>query len=177
MKNKIIIVLLVLVIAIGAFIIYQNGFNLDYEYANVKKININFKESFEISEIATIAKEVLGNEKFKIDYIDEFKAGVVITAKNITDEQIENLEAKLKEKYASFAKNEEEENEEEEGHTHNDILQVINVPAMKTFDIAKEYIMPMVIVAVLAIAFLAIMFRKLGLVKRTFMPSNDNTCN
>ena len=165
MKNKIIIVLLVLVIAIGAFIIYQNGFNLDYEYANTKKININFKESFKIEDIKTMTKEVLGDQSFKIDYIDDFETGVAITTKEVTDEQLESLEAKLKEKYSSFAKDENTDESEGE-HTHNNVLQVTNMPAIKTFDIVKGYIMPAGISTVLSIAFLAVMFRKLGVVKR-----------
>jgi len=176
MKNKIIIILLVLVIAIGGFIIYKSGFNLDYEYANTKRININFKEGFEISDVKSIAKEVLQDQKFKIDYIDDFKAGVVITTKDITDEQKEGLEAKLKEKYTSFAK-EQEENEGEEGHTHNDVLQVVQMPAISTYDIVKDYIYPMIIAAVVTIIFIAIMFHKLGIIKRSFIAGRSNYSN
>lgn len=176
MKNKIIIVLLVLVIAIGAFIIYKNGFNLDYEYANTKKININFKEAFEIKDVENMAKEVLGNQKFKIGYIDDFKAGVVITTASVTEEQIEGLEAKLKEKYKSFDKNE-EENAAEDGHAHNDVLQVIHIPAIKTYDIVKDYMLPMIISAVIVIIFIAIVFHKLGVIKRNFIANRANCSN
>lgn len=172
MKNKVIIVLLVLIVAIGAFIIWKNGFNLDFEYNNSKKINIQFKESFQISDVNNMAKEVLGNQKYKIDYIDEFEGGVVITTENITDEQIDSLEGKLKEKYKTFATEEEnEENNEEENQTHNNIVQIRNMPKAKTYDLVKEYIFPIIITTVIAIAFLGIMFNKIGTVKSIVIPA------
>lgn len=162
MKNKVIIVLLILVVAIGAFIIYKNGFNLDYGYTATRNVNIQFKESFNIEDIKTIAKDVLGNEEFNINYIDDFEAGVVIQTKSITDEQVETLEAKLREKYTKFAKN--EENEENE-HTHDDILQIVDMPYVRIYDVVEAYIIPMIISGVIVIIALAIVFRKLGIIK------------
>lgn len=163
MKNKIIIVLLVLVVAIGAFIIWKNGFKMDFEYDNAKKISIQFRESFEIADIDNMTKEVLGNQKYKIDYIDEFEGGIVITTENMTDEQIKSLESKLKEKYKTFV-NEEENNEDEE-HEHNEIVQIRNMPKAKAYDLVKEYILPIIITSLIAVAFLVIMFHKVGIGK------------
>lgn len=163
MKNKIIIVLLVLVVAIGAFIIWKNGFKMDFEYDNAKKISIQFRESFEIADIDNMTKEVLGNQKYKIDYIDEFEGGIVITTENMTDEQIKSLESKLKEKYKTFV-NEEENNEDEE-HAHNEIVQIRNMPKAKAYDLVKEYILPIIITSLIAVAFLVIMFHKVGIGK------------
>ncbi len=172
MKNKIIIILLILVIAVGTAIICTNGFNLGIEYGSSKKINVVFKENFELSDIENIVKEVLGNEdSYKVDYIDEFKASVSITAKSITDEQIENLENKLKEKYKTLENKKEassdEENSEEE--TEESII-IVNMPSVKAYDLIKIYIKPMIIVTAVSVVFLGIMNRKQGLLRAFGMP-------
>ena len=157
MKNKIIIVLLALVILVGAFIIYKNGFNLVFEYSGFNRMNIKFSEYFILDDVDKMAKEVLGDAEYRIDYIDEFEAGVVIKVKEISEEQVKTLESKLKEKYPSFV-------HEEEDTTHV-IIQELETPAVNSYDLIREYIMAVVITAVIAIIFLAIMFYKLGLLK------------
>ncbi len=160
MKNKIIIVLLILVVAIGAFIGYRNGFNLGKDYEASKKLTIQFAENFEIADIETMAKEVLGDNIYKVEYLNEFKSDAVITVKDVSDEQVDNLENKLKEKYATF-KNEEEI---EESHIH-EIIQVIDVPAIEAYDLVKVYINPIIITAILSIICMIILFYKKGIVK------------
>ncbi len=170
MKNKIIIVLLVLVVAIGAFIICTNGFNLSTEYGASKKLNIAFRESFELVDVENIAKEVLGEDDiYKIDYLDTFESIVTITAKGATDEEIATLESKLKEKYKTFI-NEEDDDEEHDHEDETEFVQVFDIPKVNSFDLVKDYIKPMIITSIVVIAFLAIVFRKLGLLKALGLP-------
>ncbi len=163
MKNKIIIALFVLIIIIGAVIINTNGINLSLDYGEAQKLNIQFTESFEIADVENILKEVIGDSIYKIDYIDDFKAGVTITTKSITDEQIDNFESKLKEKYQTL-KNEEVSNEEGDIHTH-DIIQVMEMPIANAFELIEIYITPFIITTVVSILFLGIIFRKAGILK------------
>lgn len=170
MKNKIIIVLLVLVVAIGACIICTNGFNLSTEYGASKKLNIAFKESFELVDVENIAKEVLGEDNiYKIDYLDTFESIVTITTKEANDEKIATLESMLKEKYKTFI-TEEAEKEENDHEDEAQIIQVFDIPKVSSFDLVKDYVKPMIIASVVIIAFLAIVFRKLGLLKALGLP-------
>ena len=160
MKNKIIIVLLILVIAIGTFIGCRNGFNLGKDFRASKKLNIQFAENFEIADVEEIAREVFGNNIYKIEYLNEFKADVVISLKEVSNEQIENLENKLKEKYTSF-KNEEEI---DQSHIH-EIIQIIDIPSINVYDLVQIYINPLVITAILSIICMIILFYKKGILK------------
>lgn len=146
------------------------GFEKGVNYEASKKIIIEFKENFDIADIDGISKEIFGEGKYKLDYIDKFKAGVIISAKDITDEQTINLENKLKEKYTSF-KDEEKNDETTEEHNHNEILYKIDMAETKSYDIVRDYIKPMIIVAIVVIILFAIVFRKIGIVKSVIIPT------
>lgn len=109
---------------------------------------------------------MLGEEKFDIKFTDNFEDEVVITAKQVSEEQISSLETKLKEKYTSLNKEEKEENaEEEHNHNTNQIIRAVDMPAVEVYDLIKSYIEPMIIVTIAVIIVLAIFFRKLGVLK------------
>lgn len=171
MKNKIIIVLLALVIVVGIVIMLTSGFNLGSDYSSSRRLNIKFKENFEISDVNDIAKEILGETEYKIDYIDEFKASVMINAKEISDEQVTNFENKLKEKYNTFADINKEENENsEEESKNNEIIQVIDMPITDVYDFISVYIKPVIITTTIVIILLALVYRNLGIVKSLVIP-------
>lgn len=106
---------------------------------------------------------MLGEEKFDIKFTDNFEDEVVITAKQVSEEQISSLETKLKEKYTSL--NKEENTEEEHNHNTNQIIRTVDMPAVEVYDLVKSYIEPMIIVTIAVIIVLAIFFRKLGVLK------------
>lgn len=160
MKKKITIVLLILVIAIGVFIGCTSGFNLGKNYQASKKLSIQFAENFELVDVEELAKEVFGDSLSHIEYTDEFKADAIITVREATDEQIENLENRLKEKYTSF------QNEEEMDQSHiHEIIQTIDVPAIKTYDLVKIYVQPLILTTLIALIVLLILFYKEGIAK------------
>lgn len=150
-----------------------SGFNLGTKYGTSKRLRIDFKENFEIQDVENIAKEVLNNNDFEIDYTDIFKSGAIIVTKEASDEQITSFENKLKEKYKSFAESEEHEDTETgETHTHEaDVIVVTDVPAVNLYDVVKIYIKPVAITGVSSIIILAIVFRKLGVVKALGIPT------
>lgn len=114
-------------------------------------------ESFEIKDIEEIAKEVFGDIEYTVSYKNKFEAGVFINVKEVSDEQISNLENKLIDKY-QFEKEDE------------DIVKVIDMPSVDIYDLIKLYIEPVIITAVVTILFLTIVFRKLGIVKALIVP-------
>lgn len=115
-----------------------------------------------------MSKDVFGDNNYKVEYTNEFKDEVVITVNTVTDEQKENLENKLKEKYTSL---EAEEHEESEGVTHtHDVVRVTHMPNVNVYDLVKAYIKPIVITTIVSIIAIAIFFRKLGAVKAILLP-------
>ena len=150
----------------GIVVCATTGLRQGTNYEASQKIFVEFKENFEKSDIEEISKEIFGEDKYKVDYIDKFKAGVIISVQDITNEQKENLENKLKEKYTSFK---DEENAEE--HNHNEILYKIEMAETKSYDIVRDYIKPMIIVAIVTIVFFSVVFRKIGIVKSVVIPA------
>lgn len=166
MKNKIIIILLIAVIAVGMLITALNGLNLGLEYGVHKRLRIDFKENFEIEDVRAIAKEVLKDNKIKVSYADNLKSKVIIATDSASDEQVSELEGKLKEKYPSFVNDEEEDNEAKD----TNIIEVLDVPSVDLYDIVSIYIKPVIITTLVVILLLGIIFRKLGIVKSFGIP-------
>lgn len=90
----------------------------------------------------------------------------MITVKTVTDEQKENLESKLEQKYTSLKL---EEQEGEEAHIH-EIVRVTHMPKINLYDLVKSYIKPVAITLIVSIITLGIFFRKLGIVKGVVLP-------
>lgn len=127
------------------------------ELGNVKKLSVHFQEKFELSDIDAIVKEVLENEKYEITYTNRFEDNIMITAKEISDDQVTKIKEKLKEKYSSFSEN-------------TNIAQLIEVPSVEIIDMVIDYIKPLVITTIVVLVILAILFRKLGFVKCFILP-------
>ena len=158
MKNKIIIAVLLLIIVAGVIMATVFGFNKSFEYGYTNKIFISFTESFDISDVEQMVKDVFQDAKYKVDYMDKFEDGVVVTTNSATEEQVSAFEDKLIEKYEKFT---------DKG---SGFMQVIHVPPVRTFDLVKVFVKPVIIITVVTLIFLAIMFRKSGLVKACVLP-------
>lgn len=158
MKNKIIVGLWILVIIVGIVMVFTFKFNLDENYGSSVKVSIDFNEAFKLDDVKLIAAEVFGNEKYKVEYSNEFKNGVFITTKEVSDEQLKSLEDKLINKYEKF-------------DDDTDVVVKLTIPSIRIMDLVKEYIKPIVITTVLVLIALMIMFRKAGFVKALFIPA------
>ena len=153
MKNKVIIAVLALVIIAGVVMAVVFGFNKSFEYSYTNKIFIKFTENFEIADVEEMVKEVFQDAKYKVEYMDEFEDGVVVTTNTASDEQISSFEDKLIEKYEKFT------------DKNSGFMEVIHVPPVRTIDLVEVFVKPVIIVTAIVIIFLAIVFRKLGFVR------------
>ena len=149
--KKVIQILLICLIIAGIIVISTIGFNVGTKYSENTQININIGTEFQISDIRKITNEVFNNTPVIIQQVELYKDMVQITVKSATDEQISNLNDKINEKY----------------NLENKISDIIvsNNPNVRLRNIVKPYIMPVVIVSVITIAFAMIMYRKLGIWK------------
>jgi len=150
MKNKIFVGLSI-VILIGIIIIAIFGFNVDFAYKNHHLVDIKIGQDFNISDIETITNEVFANQKVEIQKAGVYSDNVVIKVDEISDEQKNTLNTKVNEKFGL-------ENTVED-------IEVNYIPSYRLRDIVKPYVVPMLIVTAIIFVYMAVRFKRLGLVK------------
>ena len=141
-KKNLIGILLGIIIIIGIILTTTIGLNLDLMYSSHKSIDINLQKQFENEDVYKIAKEVFENQKVKVQKVELYEDMVSIIVKDATDEQLENLNTKLNEKY-------------ELENTKDDMV-ITNVPSVEISDLVKPYILPVSISFVVIIVYLVI---------------------
>lgn len=141
-KKNLIGILLGIIIIIGIILTATMGLNLDLMYSSHKSIDINLQKQFENEDVYKIAKEVFENQKVKVQKVELYEDMVSIIVKDATDEQLENLNTKLNEKY-------------ELENTKDDMV-ITNVPSVEISDLVKPYILPVSISFVIIIIYLVI---------------------
>lgn len=151
LKNKIIIGIAILIFVVGIIVVAVKGFNVDLEYQDTKKIEANIGKSFEKEDIENIVKEVLGKERFIIQKVEIYEDSVSITAKEITDEQRDNIVSKINEKYDTDLKTED--------------ITIITVPRVHLSDLIKKYRTPFIIATVCILGYLMVRYYKLNSLK------------
>jgi len=132
----------IIIIVVGIIIIATLGFNIDLVYSNHKEIDIYLGTEFENKDIENIVKEVTNNEKVIVNKVELYKDMLSITIKDITDEQLQQVNTKINEKYNI-------ENTLED-------LVVTNVPNTRIRDLVKPYITPVMISLIIILAYIYI---------------------
>lgn len=131
------------------------GFNKGTSYEAYTRINITMNQSSNLEDIKQLVSESYSG-KYDVSYTDDFKDTVSIRVKNMSEEELNTLKQKLTDKYGF-----------EEGA--NNIVET-DVPSYSTIDLAKPYIMPIVISFIAVLIYYAITFRKLGIVNALLKP-------
>jgi len=143
MKNKTIIkIILTLIILAGIVVTCINGFNFGLNYRAHKDIDIYIGQEFKNQDIYDIVKEVVGNQEIAVQKVELYEDMVSISIKDITNEQLESLNAMINQKYG----------------IDNSIEEIIvtNVPSVKLIDLIKPYILPVVISLAIIIIYILI---------------------
>lgn len=152
MKNKkILYILMALIIVFGIISIFVFKLNFTLMYSEHTKVNVYLGKEYNLEDIKEITEETLGKQEIIYQEIEVFRDSISINVKSASDEQIDSLEAKLKEKY------EIEESEQ--------IIYTETVGNIRGRDIVKPYIIPMVIVTIVILAYVGIRYLSLGLIK------------
>ena len=155
MKQKnikiIVISIMTLVILAGIVVTGIYGFNKELKYSQSQSIDVYIEQEVDVSKIKEIVKENLGNSNNMVQTVDIYKDWVTIRAKEITDEQKNNIVNKIKENY-------------EFSQTAEDTT-INTVPATKLIDMYKKYIVPFAISGVLVLIYMAIRYYKKGILK------------
>lgn len=149
--KKVMQIILICLMIIGIIVISTVGFNVGIKYSENMQINIYIGTEFNVLDIKKIAKEVFNNKKVLVQQVELYKDMVQITVKNATEDEINNLNNKINEKYNI-------------GNNRED-LTVTNNPNIRLRNIIKPYIMPIALVSILTIVSVMIVYRKLGIWK------------
>ncbi len=148
MKNKYWIILACLVV-LAIVIVISKGFNVGLKYSENEIISLEIEKEFEIADIKKITDEVFGNKEVIIQKVELYKDIVQITVDSVTDEQLQSLNEKINEKY------------EISNDTKN--ISVVHNANTRLSQIAKKYIIPIVVASLVVLAYEIIKFNKLGI--------------
>ena len=155
MKQKnikiIVISIMTLVILAGIVVTGIYGFNKELKYSQSQSIDVYIEQEVDVSKIKEIVKENLGNSNNMVQTVEIYKDLVTIRAKEITDEQKNNIVNKIKENY-------------EFSQTAEDTT-INTVPETKLIDMYKKYIVPFAISGVLVLVYMGIRYYKKGILK------------
>lgn len=150
-KMKILSIILAIIIIAGIAITLTIGLNFDLRYEETKKVELYLQKEFEISDIKQITNEVMPNQPVIIQKVEVYEDTVSIISKDITDEQKSNLINKVNEKYGTDLSAED--------------VEIVTIPHTRGRDIIKPYILPFVISTVIILAYMAVRYYKLGVLK------------
>lgn len=150
-KTKIVASILTIVIVIGIIMTFTVGLNFELKYQNAQKVQLFIGTEFNISDIKQITDEIFPEQEVIIQKAREYEDVVNITTKEITEEQKNNIIAKINEKYGL---------EDENGDIH-----IVTIPHERGRDIIKPYIIPFTIATLIIVAYMAIKYRKQGAIK------------
>ncbi len=150
-KVKIIALLLAIIIIVGAIVTLTIGLNFNLRYQETKKIQLYLEKDFEISDIKKITDEVLPNQDVIIQKVEVYEDSVSIISTDITEEQKINLIDKINEKY--------------EIELSADNTEITTIPHTRGRDIIRPYVVPFIIATVIILVYMAIRYRKLGMIK------------
>lgn len=150
-KTKIIALFVAIIIIAGVIITLTIGLKFDLRYQETKKIQLYLEKDFEISDIKEITNEVLPNQDVMIQKVEVYEDSVSIISTNITEEQKANLIDKINEKYGT--------------ELSADSTEITTIPHTRGRDIIRPYIVPFLIATAVILVYMAIRYRKLGMVK------------
>lgn len=151
-KKKIAYIVLACIIIIGIIVIAFAGFNVSLKYSPNKQVSVYIGKEFESSDIKNIVKEVIGNNKVIVQKVELYEEIVAITVKDITDEQIEQLNVKINEKYGLE-------------NTVKEDIKVTQNSNLRIRDIVKPFIIPVAISLAIILIYAGIRFRKINILE------------
>lgn len=155
MKKKnikiIAIAIMSLVILAGIVVVGIFGFNKELRYGQGQVINVYVEQMVDATNIKKLVNECLAGKTSMVQTVEIYQDYVTIKAKEITEEQKNNIVNKLKENY-------------EFSQTAEDTT-IENVTATKYIDIYKKYIVPFAVSGVIVLAYIVIRYHKKGILK------------
>lgn len=154
--KKIVYLILICIIIAGIIIIPTIGLNADLIYSKNVEIDVYLGKTFNMNDMENLVNEVFPDEKNIIQQIEVFGDMVAITIPDTRteeelDSKVEELTAKINEKY--------------ELEITSDDVQITHNPKVRLSSVVIPYALWIGISAALILVYVAIRYRKLGVVK------------
>ena len=151
MKNKLLYIVLIIVIIIGAIVYKAKGFNKELNYSNRQEFEISAASTFDVSKVESIAKEILSNRKVKVQKVERFDNALEIISTEISEEEKQNIINKVNEEY--------NENISNEG------ISIITITSTRVLDIFKPYVLTAIISLIMVMLYFLLLYNKIGIKK------------
>lgn len=158
-------VVVALVIIAGIVMVAVKGFNVELSYKANKKVELAIGETVDVSKIQEKADEVFGKGKATVQIIELFKDAVQITAEEMSEEQKNSLVEKINELYPQETT---EEGKEPEKLLDASKVTIVSTENARLRDFLQPYVIPVLVVTVVILAYYVILYRELGVVKVLF---------
>lgn len=142
------IAIIALVILAGIVVVNIWGFNKELRFEQSQSMDIYVEAEVDKEKIKSIADEILGKDNM-VQTVEIYEDMVTIRAKNISEEQKNNIVNKVKENY-EFAQTAED-------------TTINTVPTTRIRDLYKKYTVPFAISGILVLVYMLIRYYKKGI--------------
>lgn len=145
--EKILLLGIILVIIAGVVVVALKGFNVSLLFEQHENIKLVIGKEININDVKDICRDVFKDKKAIVRKMEVFNDAVNIDVESITDEEKQNLVSKVNEKYGTEF-----------------TVETINIKTnanIRLRDIVRPYIVPLVISAIIIVAYMLIRFNKI----------------
>lgn len=149
MKNKLLYLILIIVIIVGAIVYKVKGINKELNYSNRQEFEISAASTFDVSKVEEIVKSVISNRPIKVQKVERFENALEISSTEISEEEKENIINKINEEY----------NE----NISNENAKITSVTVTRLIDILMPYIVPATIAMVIVVFYFVMLYNKIGI--------------
>ncbi len=141
-NKKILIIAILIIIVAGIIFLAVKGFNKGIIYDSATRIECYIPSGYEKADIENITNETFSNKNVTVQDIEKLNQMVSIKIKDYSEEELENFKTKISEKYG----------------IDKDKLEIyeIKIPTTRISTIVKPYVLPVSIVTVLSLVYIAL---------------------
>lgn len=149
--KKIVLLGIILLIVAGAVVVALKGFKVSLILQKHESLKLIIGKEVMLDDMNKICEDVFGDKTFIIRRVDRFDDAINVRVESITNEEKEQLVTKINDKY------------DVEIDAAN--ITVKANSNIRIRDIIRPYVKPVIISAVLIVAFLIVRFRKMNPIK------------
>lgn len=141
-NKKILVIAILIIIIAGIVFLAVKGFNKGIIYDSATRIECYIPSGYEKSDIETITNETFSNKNVTVQDIEKLNQIVSIKIKDYSEEELENFKTKISEKYGIDKEKLE--------------IYEIEIPTTRISTIVKPYVLPVSIVTILSLVYIAL---------------------
>lgn len=141
-NKKILIIAILIIIVAGIIFLAVKGFNKGIIYDSATRIECYIPSGYEKADIENITNETFSNKNVTVQDIEKLNQIVSIKIKDYSEEELENFKTKISEKYGIDKEKLE--------------IYEIKIPTTRISTIVKPYVLPVSIVTVLSLVYIAL---------------------